>query len=208
MPRVGTVCPLDLAYPRAQRFHAHSVQRTARSGRSAVVHLLPRSSRQRIAAAGGVRVRSRVRSRRRTQPCAPAVAGHVALGGLQRPTRSRRLPVRRAVGRRHTVVNRTAVRSQSSDREPTRLIRLINGYQRALEGKPSPCRFTPSCSAYAKEALELHGRRRGLWLALRRILRCRPFGRSGWDPVPLPRQRRSFNERFLSLTTSSKGCHT
>lgn len=204
MPRVGTVCPLDLAYPRAQRFHAHRVQRTARSGRSAVVHLLPRSSRQRNAAPGGVRVRSRVRSRRGTQPCTPAVAGHVALGGFQRPTRPRRLPVRRTVGCRHTIIPRTPVRSQPSTRPPSRLIRLINSYQRAAEGKPSPCRFTPSCSAYAKEALELHGRRRGLWLALRRIIRCRPFGPSGWDPVPIPRTRRAFGERFLTLTTSSR----
>ena len=167
------------------------------------MHLLSRSSRQRGATAGGVRVRSRVRSRRGTQPCSPATAGHVALGGLQRPTRTWRLPVRRSVGCRHTIIYRTTVRSKPSTRRPSRLIRLINSYQRALEGRPSPCRFTPSCSSYAKEALELHGRRRGLWLALRRILRCRPFGPSGWDPVPLPRQRRSFAERFLSLSTKS-----
>lgn len=66
-------------------------------------------------------------------------------------------------------------------------MRLILAYQRAVEGRPSPCRFTPSCSSYALEALEVHGRRRGLWLAVRRLLRCRPFGPSGWDPVPPPR---------------------
>jgi putative membrane protein insertion efficiency factor len=66
------------------------------------------------------------------------------------------------------------------------LIRLIDGYQRAYEGRPSPCRFTPSCSTYAREALELHGRGRGLWLTIRRLARCRPFGPSGFDPVPLP----------------------
>lgn len=59
-------------------------------------------------------------------------------------------------------------------------------YQRAMEGRPSPCRFTPSCSAYALESLEVHGTRRGLALALRRLARCRPFGPSGWDPVPEP----------------------
>jgi putative membrane protein insertion efficiency factor len=53
-----------------------------------------------------------------------------------------------------------------------------------VEGRPSPCRFTPTCSAYAVEALEVHGRWRGLWLTLRRLVRCRPFGPSGWDPVP------------------------
>lgn len=64
------------------------------------------------------------------------------------------------------------------------MIRLITFYQRAVDGRPSPCRFTPSCSAYAIEALQTHGTRRGLWLTARRLLRCRPFGPSGFDPVP------------------------
>lgn len=46
------------------------------------------------------------------------------------------------------------------------------------------CRFEPSCSAYCIEALRTHGVLKGCWLALRRILRCRPFGPSGYDPVP------------------------
>jgi uncharacterized protein len=49
---------------------------------------------------------------------------------------------------------------------------------------PASCRYTPSCSAYALEALERYGARRGGWLALRRLLRCHPFGSSGYDPVP------------------------
>ena len=65
------------------------------------------------------------------------------------------------------------------------MIRLVIAYQRAMEGRPSPCRFTPSCSSYAVEALEVHGTAKGLWLTVRRLLRCRPFGPSGWDPVPL-----------------------
>lgn len=69
------------------------------------------------------------------------------------------------------------------------LLRLIHWYQRAAEGRPSPCRFSPSCSEYAAEAVEVHGAARGTWLTTRRLLRCRPFGPSGWDPVPEPRQR-------------------
>ncbi len=49
---------------------------------------------------------------------------------------------------------------------------------------PPACRFVPSCSAYAQEALERYGAARGSWLALRRLLRCHPFGGSGYDPVP------------------------
>ncbi len=49
---------------------------------------------------------------------------------------------------------------------------------------PPCCRFTPTCSQYAIEAITRHGIFRGSWLALRRILRCHPWGGSGFDPVP------------------------
>ena len=49
---------------------------------------------------------------------------------------------------------------------------------------PPSCRFTPTCSAYALEAIKKHGAVKGLWLAIRRILRCNPWGGSGYDPVP------------------------
>ncbi len=49
---------------------------------------------------------------------------------------------------------------------------------------PPSCRFTPSCSQYAVEALRKHGAIKGSWLAIRRIMRCHPWGGSGYDPVP------------------------
>ena len=49
---------------------------------------------------------------------------------------------------------------------------------------PPSCRFTPTCSQYAKEAIIKHGPLKGVWLAIKRILRCHPWGGSGYDPVP------------------------
>ena len=60
----------------------------------------------------------------------------------------------------------------------------IRAYQLVRAGRPSPCRYYPSCSAYAVEALERHGLARGGWLAARRVSRCHPWGSSGIDPVP------------------------
>jgi putative membrane protein insertion efficiency factor len=64
------------------------------------------------------------------------------------------------------------------------LLALISLYQTARAGRPSPCRYWPTCSAYGHEAIARHGATRGGWLTLRRVLRCHPWGRSGVDPVP------------------------
>lgn len=64
-------------------------------------------------------------------------------------------------------------------------IALIRLYQYAISPLfPVKCRYMPSCSAYAIEAIRLHGACRGGWLALKRLLRCHPWGGSGIDPVP------------------------
>jgi len=57
-------------------------------------------------------------------------------------------------------------------------------YQKVTAGRPSPCRYVPTCSNYALDALEQHGAVRGGALTLRRLLRCHPWGGHGWDPVP------------------------
>lgn len=65
------------------------------------------------------------------------------------------------------------------------LLGLIRIYQRGISSlSPPSCRFTPTCSAYAMEAIEQHGTLRGSWLATRRVFRCHPFGKWGYDPVP------------------------
>ena len=65
------------------------------------------------------------------------------------------------------------------------LVLPIRFYQTAISPyTPPSCRFTPTCSEYARQALLKHGPIKGLYLAIRRILRCHPWGGSGYDPVP------------------------
>jgi hypothetical protein len=64
------------------------------------------------------------------------------------------------------------------------LILLIRMYQRVSRLTPPTCRFHPTCSEYAVEALKTHGVLRGLWLAVRRVCRCHPWSPGGHDPVP------------------------
>ena len=62
---------------------------------------------------------------------------------------------------------------------------LVRFYQLCISPlTPSACRFTPTCSQYALEALRKHGLIKGLWLTVKRLLRCHPWGGSGYDPVP------------------------
>ena len=66
-----------------------------------------------------------------------------------------------------------------------RMIAAVRVYQREISPKRPPCcRFTPTCSAYAVQALEQHGARRGAWLTVQRLVRCRPGAAGGADPVP------------------------
>ena len=65
------------------------------------------------------------------------------------------------------------------------LIGLVRAYQYLISPLLGPrCRFSPSCSHYACEALARHGALKGGYLSVRRVLRCHPFNHGGWDPVP------------------------
>jgi len=66
----------------------------------------------------------------------------------------------------------------------------LRTYKRVISPMlPHSCRFVPTCSEYALEAVEVHGVLRGVGLAVSRLLRCRPWARAGYDPVPQPKKR-------------------
>ena len=84
------------------------------------------------------------------------------------------------------------------------LLALVTGYRRALSPMLGPrCRFAPSCSAYAAEALVVHGAGRGTWLAVSRVARCHPFHPGGHDPVPPARLAARPSAGVVTRTTSS-----
>ena len=132
---------------------------------------------------------------RRAKPLASTVAGPTAGGraGAGRlsggcGTRGG-LPRLRRVGPTSPVVHcrtpRRGVGPCMRRRPATHLLQgVIRAYRAARPGRYPTCRFSPTCSAYALEALEVHGAARGSWLAARRLMRCNPWGRIGVDPVP------------------------
>src|SRR5688572_17427469 len=88
-----------------------------------------------------------------------------------------------------TTTPRSSAASAARHRPAGPATHMVVGLIRAYKLLISPlftgcCRYYPSCADYTREAVELHGAGRGLWLGLRRLSRCHPFGRHGVDPVP------------------------
>ncbi len=84
---------------------------------------------------------------------------------------------------------------------------LIRLYQRTVSRlTPSVCRYQPSCSEYAVQAVRVHGVLKGLWLGLRRVMHCHPFAAGGHDPVPEPRPRMAdrISQESLTVELSDK----
>ncbi|MGM7690811.1 membrane protein insertion efficiency factor YidD [Staphylococcus felis] len=73
----------------------------------------------------------------------------------------------------------------------TVLIGLIRIYQRFISPlTPPSCRFYPTCSNYTLEAIRVHGAIKGTWLGIKRILKCHPFHKGGFDPVPIKKENK------------------
>lgn len=93
---------------------------------------------------------------------------------------------------------------------PRRMVMgLLRGYKRFISPLvPAACRYEPTCSVYMFEAVEMHGVLRGGWLGTKRLLRCHPFVKGGFDPPPLPsgatEDRPSSASRERGTTTKAK----
>jgi hypothetical protein len=90
-----------------------------------------------------------------------------------------------------TFVNPSTERERAETPTARVLVKAIELYQRITAGRVSACRFYPSCSSYAREAIETHGALRGSIYSLRRLSRCRPLGPHGVDLVPQSHSARS-----------------
>jgi putative membrane protein insertion efficiency factor len=195
-PRAAPACRLDPSGPRSPVIPTLIASWHADPSCVPLVHMVSESRSDRHGR--GVRSRSRARSCGHTQSPSPPTPSDLA---RTRPHRT--APAVSAADRGDTTHTRTDVRSiaertdidgrsdpfassPAAGRWQRVMLRTINWYQHAAAGRLSPCRFYPSCSEYGRESIEVHGARRGLWLTVRRLLRCRPFGPSGYDPVPLP----------------------
>jgi putative membrane protein insertion efficiency factor len=92
-----------------------------------------------------------------------------------------------------TAVDRHDPGSEAPSSAPTPTARVaslgVRAYQHVFAGRPSPCRYWPTCSDYALEAFAAHGAARGGWLTVRRLARCHPWGGHGVDLVPDRRSR-------------------
>ena len=80
------------------------------------------------------------------------------------------------------------------------LLSLVVFYQRFISPlTPPTCRFYPTCSQYTREAIEYHGALKGLYLGVRRILKCHPLHKGGFDPVPLKKDKNSIVRKIITV---------
>ena len=87
------------------------------------------------------------------------------------------------------------------------IVAPIRFYQRFVSpALPASCRYYPTCSSYAVEALQVHGAVRGIWLAVRRLGRCHPWHEGGMDPVPPARERHARSGSSVSVNPVSSVC--